>query len=211
VRTAFAVIALVCAVSFTAAARQATSVRRHRRRAHPVRQSQPKVIPAPVPLPPEPPPPPILVVSYQHGSLALTAQDVPLSEILERIRESSGAVIEAPSLDQRMTVRLGPQPPVQIIRALLQGLNLNFAILGGTSDRDPLQHIILALKPQLGSRAAAPALASQLEDAATQARARALIRLAETGGDEGVWDDESESPPPAVAPSSPAPRKPAHE
>jgi hypothetical protein len=156
-------------------------------------------------------PPPVAV--YHEGSLALTAQNAPLGDILERVHESTGAVIEAPVLEERVSVQLGPQPPVQAIAALLEGMHLNYVILGGTSDQDCLQHIIITIRPKLaaGSQSAAPAPARGLEEVAAEARARALIRFTEqTGGEEGVWDNGPQSSPQVGATSSPA-RLPARE
>ena len=156
----------------------------------------------PAPEPPRPPP----VAVYREGSLSLTAQNAPLGDILERVRESTGAVVEAPLLEERVSIQLGPQPPVQAITALLEGMHLNYVILGGTSDQDRLQYIIITTRPQPAgdSQSAAPAPARGLEEVAAKAQARALVRFAEeTGGDEGVWDNRPQSPG-ARAPSSPA-------
>jgi hypothetical protein len=45
------------------------------------------------------------------------------------------AAIDAPVTEERITVHLGPQPPVELIAALLEGTHLNYAILGGTGPR----------------------------------------------------------------------------
>jgi len=156
--------------------------------------------PEPPPLPHAEPPP---VAVYHEGSLSLTAQNASLGDILERVRESTGAVVEAPVLEERVSIQLGPQPPVQAITALLEGMHLNYVILGGTSDQDRLQYIIITIRPKLAadSQSAAPTPARGLEEVA----ARALIRFTEeTGGDEGVWDNRPQSSPGVRAPSSPA-------
>ena len=67
-------------------------------------------------------PTPSAIAMYQDGRLALTAEDVPLGDILERIGESTGAVIEAPVLEERVSVQLDPQPPVQAIAALFEAM-----------------------------------------------------------------------------------------
>lgn len=127
------------------------------------------------------------VASYQDGSLALAAQNVSLGEILESIHQSTGAVIEAPILDERMSIQLSTQPPAEAIAALFEGMHLNYAILGGTGDRDRLEAIIVTFKPD-GEDETAPA--QVVEQAAIEARARAAARFTEeTGGDEGVWDN----------------------
>lgn len=150
-------------------------------------------------------PTPSAIAMYQAGRIALTAEDVPLGDILERIGESTGAVIEAPLLEERVSVQLDPQPPVQAIAALFEGMHLNYAILGGTSDQDPLQQIIVTLRAAPGSQSDVPNRGPGVEGTAVEAWARAMTRFAEeTGGDEGVWDKGLQSSPKTGASSSTA-------
>jgi len=125
------------------------------------------------------------IASYHEGSLAVDAQNAALGDILQSIHESTGAVIDAPVLDERVSVQLGPRPPAQAIVGLLEGMHLNYAILGGTSDQDRLLHIIVTPASAASSEFRRAAL-----DKPAAARSRALNRFSEeTGGDEGVWDD----------------------
>lgn len=151
----------------------------------------------------EAPPPELSVItSYYEGSLAVSAQSAPLGDILEGIRASTGAIIEAPALDERVSVQLGPQPTVQAIIALLEGMHLNYVIFGGTSDQDRLQRIIVTPKPAL----VADASGAARETMAAEARVRAVARFTEeTGGDEGVWENIPQSSPEERAPNSLAP------
>jgi len=174
-RTALAVAFLVCAVSITAVGRQPSpSQHRHRQRAHHARRvskKQPAMSATVVTATfvDELQPTPSAIAMYQDGRLALTAQDVPLGDILERIGESTGAVIEAPVLEERVSVQLDPQPPVQAIAALFEGMHLNYAILGGTSDQDPLQQIIVTLKAAPGSQSDVPNRGLGVEGTAVEA------------------------------------------
>jgi hypothetical protein len=131
-------------------------------------------MPALPPLSFEPKPPPPPVVTYRDGLLSVTAEDAPLQNILDSIHASTGASIEAPSLDLRVTVQLEPQSPAQAIAALLQGTHLDYAILGGTSDRDRILRIIVTPKLAAGALpAAAPQPpAPSMEDMMTRMRAR---------------------------------------
>src|SRR5271155_1400283 len=92
-----------------------------------------------------------LVVAYKDGALAITSQSATLSEIFGRIHECTGAVIEAPALDESVSVQLGPEPPADVIAALLEGLPLNYAILGGASDQQRIERIIVTSIPPPGS------------------------------------------------------------
>jgi type II secretory pathway component GspD/PulD (secretin) len=133
---------------------------------------------------------------YQEGALSITAEDATLREIFDSVRQSTGAAIDAPATEERVSVHLGPQPPVQVIAALLEGTPFNYAILGGTGPADRVLRIIVMPKPA----GAPPASHPQSEEAA--ARVRAKTHRGETGSDEGVWDNnEPEAPAqPATAP-----------
>ena len=92
---------------------------------------------------PEAPPPPPVVVAYEGGALAIRANDAELGDILDKVHEATGASVDAPVLEQRVSVRLEPQAPVQAIAALVDGLHLDYAVLGGTGVGDPVRRIIL--------------------------------------------------------------------
>jgi len=121
---------------------------------------------------PKPPPPP--VVTYRDGLLGVTAEDAPLQIILDSIHAATGAIIEAPSMDQRVTVQLAPQSPAEAIAALLQGTQLDYAILGGSSDRDRVLRIIVTPKLAAGAQPPVPPTtpAPTMEDMMTRMRAR---------------------------------------
>src|SRR5271163_58240 len=140
-KTLFAVATLLFAASLTAAGAQNSAAPSHRHHKHhatapqakpaaaPRASSASKQAPAPflAPLPALPPPPApesSLVVAYKDGALAITAQSATLREIFEKVHECTGAVVEAPALDESVSVQLGPEPPADAIAALLEGLPL---------------------------------------------------------------------------------------
>jgi len=135
------------------------------------------------------PAPSPLVVTYRRGTLAILARDATLDEILGRVAQATGAEIEAPALNERISVKLGPQVPAQVIADLLGELHLNYAMQGGASRREPVRSIIVIPEGGGASRPVAP-----LEDPAIQERIRQQ-RIGETGGDEGVFDTDDQNPP----------------
>jgi hypothetical protein len=195
----FAVATLMCAAGFTAVAGQESVTPSQGQHPEQNAAAQPKTSAVPAASPaneqspaasPAAPAPSAtsLVVEYQEGTLAITAQNATLRDILDRVHESTGAVIEAPALDERVSVQLGPQTPVNVIAALLEGMQLNYAILGGGGEQHRIQRIIVTSIPAASPQPAIPI--PVLEEVAAKARARALIHFAEeTGGDEGVWDN----------------------
>jgi len=60
-------------------------------------------------------------VTYEQGALAITTHDAPLRDVLNKVGETTGAVVETPALEQSVTVNVPAQAPVQAIAALLDG------------------------------------------------------------------------------------------
>jgi hypothetical protein len=203
-RAGLAAAMLLCSVSPGIAMAQQSSrqhAHRHRQQVEKSGKLHPKVTAVLVWPPEQLLPPPLIVVTYQEGALSVTAEDATLREVFERLNESTGAAVEAPAMEERVSVHLGPQSPVQVVEALLEGTHLNYAVLGGTGPSDPLRRIIVMPKPAGG----APTLGANSQEVAARARARAEMHRAEKGGDEGVWDDKEAQP--AQAPPAPSPRR----
>lgn len=133
---------------------------------------------------PVPTPEPPLVITYQSGVLSISAKDVPLREILERIQTVTGATVDAPPLEQRLTLQLEPRIPVLAIPMLVDGMQLDYALAGGTNPNDPLRRIILMprSKPRLDSAQA------KLSVNTAQSQQPYAVRPEQTPADEGVWE-----------------------
>jgi hypothetical protein len=202
-------VMLLCGVGTVVAAGQPASDQLPAAPAHRVRKAQPKASLVPAMAEPRPVPAPSAIVAYQDGLLTITAQNATLREIMDRVRESTGAVVEVPALDERVTVQLGPQPPAIVLVALLEGSPVNYVIVGGAGDANAIRAIQVTPKPVAGPDPAPSPAVAEAEAAAEAARARALF-IAQTGGDEGVWDNEP-PPPAATAPAPPPSVPPAHE
>jgi len=198
-RTLLLVVTLASSMSPAIARPQQQSSRQHpRRHKQQIRKSQSHSGMNAGPIAPSEQrlPPPLVLAVYQEGALSITAEDATLREIFDSVRQSTGAAIDAPATEERMSVHLGPQPPVQVIAALLEGTPFNYAILGGTGPADRVLRIIVMPKPV----GAPPATLAKSEE--TAARVRGKTHRAETGGDEGVWDNNQPEAPaqPATAP-----------
>jgi hypothetical protein len=204
-RIAFAVAILVSTAGLPAAARQSSSAHPQRQHTQIFPKPRPETTSAPASLAPQQAVPSPPIVLYREGSLSVAAQNSTLQAVLDAIRKSTGAAVEAPVLEERISVNLGPQPPVQVIAALLQGLHLDYAILGGTGTEDPIHRIIILRKPAASVQAAVTPSPPVLANAAVTVRTRALAQLEETGGDEGVWENDSQPRPQPPGPSSPPP------
>lgn len=204
-----AVLVLLCASALPASAQQSTSAKHHTRARHIHKRhhsrhattaQRPFVNQGPTPPPPQPEvvvaaPPPI-VVTYYQGELAITAQNAELRQVLDKVHEATGAPVESPLLEQRITVRLGPQAPVQAVAALIDGLHLDYAVLGGTGANDPVRRIILSTRLPKGHETAALNSASSGMDQ-FPSRAPAMTPADEPDGSEGL----REGMPASVAPA----------
>lgn len=200
-RGLFLVAFVVVAVSLAASAKQPSSTSPHAPSAHKVHKSKPNAAPAPEPTSSQPAPAPSAVVSYQNGLLTITAENARLSDVIDRVRNSTGAVVEAPPLNELVTVNLAPQPPAQVIAALLEGRHVNYVIVGGVVDSTAIRAIQVMPEIAAGPEPAPPppSVSAEAVDAETTAAMAKALFIAQTGGDEGVWDNMPESPPPAIS------------
>ena len=200
-RTALAVAMLVCSISPTIARAQQTSSRQHaRRHKHQVRKSepQPETTAAPAPPSEQPSRPPPVVAVYEEGALSIAAENATLREIFDSVRESTGAAIDAPVTEERITVRLGPQPPVELNRCASR--KEHTLITQFWVGRAPLTGYCVS-SSCLWPPGAPPSANPNSENVA--ARARTEMHRAPTGGGEGVWDNNEAEPsgqPPASLP-----------
>ena len=202
-RTALAVAVLLCSMSPAIVGAQQSSSRQHARRPkQQVRKSKPQPSTTVVPAPPseQPLPPPPVVAVYEEGALSITAEDATLREVFDSVRESTGAAIDAPASEERISVHLGPQPPVQVIAALLEGTHLSYAILGGTGPTDRVLRIIVMPKA-----VGVPPAPHPISNDVARAGALSEMHRVQTGGGE----DEAE--PTAQQPPAPLPRQRARE
>jgi len=133
----------------------------------------PPVAPALVPeqMPPSPP-----QVTYGNGLLTIVASNSTLSDILQAVAARTGATLDAPGnlTAQRVAVRLGPAPPLDVVADLLAGLD--YIVVGASNDPEAIRKIILSPNtssslPEPGGRHAvaqyqAPPPQEELDEAA---------------------------------------------
>jgi hypothetical protein len=119
---------------------------------------------APVPAQVTPPVPATLMnrspvnpsVTLKDGLLTIDAPNSMLSEVLNGVRNATGAVVEGATPDERVAVRLGPGNPRQVIAALLQGTPYDFVILGSQESQDAITRIVLTQPSEASSAKEAP-------------------------------------------------------
>jgi hypothetical protein len=146
-------------------------------------------------MPVTPDPPHSVVVVYHDGLLTVTAENATLSEIMSAVGKATGAKVETLALAEPVSERLGPQAPAAVIAALLQGSHLNYVIVGDVADSNAIRAIQITAEQTVAPSNSPPI---QRSDEEAQAALAKSLFVAQTGGDEGVWDNEPQ-------PSAPLP------
>lgn len=94
----------------------------------------------PYQLPPKPP-----RVTFLNGQLTIVAENATLASVMDQIRTTTGAAVETGSISggERVSVRLGPGAPRDVIADLLNGSNYNYVLLGSLQDPQALERVIV--------------------------------------------------------------------
>jgi len=86
-------------------------------------------------------------VSFQHGLLAITAQNSTLGDILRAVRNQTGAAVEVPAnATERVVGSFGPGPARDVLASLLNGSHFNYVLLGSANNPDALEQVMLIVK-----------------------------------------------------------------
>ena len=119
-----------------------------RREAHAISRPAPSALSSPAPvapaLAPEQMPPAPPQVSYGNGLLTIVASNSTLSDILHAVAAQTGAVLDAPPsmAAERVSVRLGPARPLDVVADLLAGLD--YIVVGASNDPEAISNIIVS-------------------------------------------------------------------
>jgi len=135
---------------------------------------------------------PLSAVSYENGLLSIAAENASLRQIMEQVRAATGAAVEVPYFEERISVHLGPQPPATVLAGLLEGSHLNFIIVGDPTDAHIITVIQITPEPAARPQSPAPLPSKQEVEAAQEAARQRALFVNQTGGDEGVWDNSPE-------------------
>lgn len=150
----------------------------HRSKSHktpaPVVQDQPDPVAAPQPPPPPPTPeqgpssPP--EVNYQHGQLTITARNSTMSDVLNAVKQKTGAAVDMPAVtSERVVGQFGPGAPRDVLAQLLNGSHYDYVLMGSPADPGALKKIVLTARvngpeptpptqPQVGANQSLPAV-----------------------------------------------------
>src|SRR5262249_26597011 len=117
----------------------------------PVAQAQPEPVAAPHP----PPPPPTpeqgpsspQEVNNLHGQLTITARNSTMSDVLNAVKQKTGAAVDMPAVtSERVVGQFGPGAPRDVMAQLLNGSHYDYVLLGSPSDPGALNKIVLTAR-----------------------------------------------------------------
>ena len=170
------------------------------------------VVPAPPPPPAAPPLPPTLMnqppvsptVTMRDGLLTIDAPNSTLSEVLNGVRQATGAELEGVTPSDRVAVRLGPGSPREVVAALLQGTPYDYLILGSDQNPEAVTHILLTQ----GSPSSGPTPSPQPEAVTEPPASEAPEFFPDQGGVATGTATEGEQPQPSPMPPQPQPVNP---
>jgi len=104
-------------------------------------------------IPPQPPPPPPTPeqgpssppeVSYQAGQLVIVARNSTMGDVLNAVKQKTGASVEMPpSSTERVVGRFGPGAPRDVMAQLLNGSHYDYVLLGSPADPGALKKVVL--------------------------------------------------------------------
>jgi hypothetical protein len=84
------------------------------------------------------------IVTMESGLLTIDAPNSTLSDVLNGVHKVTGASIEGAAPSERVSVKLGPGDPEQVIAALLRGTPYDYVILGALGKRDAVTRVLLS-------------------------------------------------------------------
>jgi len=101
-------------------------------------------VPSPPPPTPEQGPSSPPEVSYQAGQLVIVARNSTMGDVLNAVKQKTGASVEMPpSSTERVVGRFGPGAPRDVMAQLLNGSHYDYVLLGSPADPGALKKVVL--------------------------------------------------------------------
>jgi hypothetical protein len=156
-RTQICLLLLLLAASVSAKTQQPAKAHKAAVKAtQPQAQAAPPLQPAPPPPTPEQGPSSPPEVSFQEGKLTILARNSTMADVLNAVKQKTGAAVEMPSSSsERVVGQFGPGAPRDVMAQLLNGSHYDYVLLGSPSDPGVLQKVVLMARAN-GPEPAAP-------------------------------------------------------
>src|SRR5207248_3226970 len=147
--------------------------KKHRAQPKAVQQAEPA--PAPTPQPAPPPPTPEqgpsspAEVNFQAGKLTIVARNSTMSDVLNAVKQKTGAAVEMPAVSsERVVGQFGPGAPRDVMAQLLNGSHYDYVLLGSPADPGALKKVVLMARAN-GPEQVPPQQVSQQQNPNLQA------------------------------------------
>jgi hypothetical protein len=86
-------------------------------------------------------------VTLQDGKLTIVARNSTMSDVLNAVKQKTGAVVDMPaSSGERVVGQFGPGAPRDVMAQLLNGSHFDYVLLGSAADPTGLKKIVLTAK-----------------------------------------------------------------
>ncbi|MCU1272174.1 MAG: hypothetical protein JWN74_3468 [Acidobacteriaceae bacterium] len=86
-------------------------------------------------------------VSFQRGQLTIVARNSTMSDVLNAVRQRTGANVDMPAgSSERVVGQFGPGAPRDVMAQLLNGSHYDYVLLGSPADPGALNKIMLMTK-----------------------------------------------------------------
>lgn len=83
-------------------------------------------------------------VSFQNGQLTIVARNSTMGDILNAVRQKTGASVETPGTSsERVVGQFGPGAPRDVMAQLLNGSHYDYVLLGSPSNPGALKKVVL--------------------------------------------------------------------
>lgn len=106
-------------------------------------EAMPQQPPAPPPTPEQGPSSPP-EVSYQAGQLVIVARNSTMGDVLNAVKQKTGASVEMPPAStERVVGKFGPGAPRDVMAQLLNGSHYDYVLLGSPADPGALKKVVL--------------------------------------------------------------------
>jgi hypothetical protein len=145
----FIFVGVLCSAVFASAATQSAKSQKISSKAAPV-PAQPAPVAQATPPPeltPEQGPSSPPEVTFQGGQLMILARNSTMGDVLNAVRQKTGAAVEMPTVsNERVVGQFGPGAPRDVIAQLLNGSHYDYVLVGSPADPGALKKIVLMAK-----------------------------------------------------------------
>ena len=140
-------------------------------------------------------------VSLQHGQLTIVARNSTMSDVLNAVKQKTGANVDMPAgSSERVVGQFGPGAPRDVMAQLLNGSHYDYVLLGSPQDPGALNKIMLMAKASGPEPVASPRQPNQPQIGNENLQAVPEVESENPDENAGEVQPNIQEPPPEEAP-----------